>query len=86
MISSVVLTGILKDNYKSHYRFIETHHNDPFDGQNDVVSLIPLAYWTKETDNVLFKTPKGTRVVIRGHLETAMDVGLYVVVEILEVE
>ena len=86
MISSIVLTGILRDNYKGYFRLVETHNIDVIDQEKDIISLIPVAYWTKETNNLLFKAPYGAHVVIKGHLETDVEVGLYIVVEIIEVQ
>ena len=85
MISSIVITGILKDTYKTHYRLLETRNNDSLDVDKEIVSLIPVAYWTKEENNLLFRSPIGTHAVIKGHLETDPDIGLFVVAEIVEV-
>ena len=85
MISSIVVTGLLKDTYKGHYRLVETRQNEPFNTEKEIVSLIPVAYWTKEENNMLFKSPNGTHAVIKGHLETDPEIGLYVLAEIVEV-
>lgn len=85
MISSIVLTGTLKDTYKGKFRLIETHNNDPLNPNKDIISLIPLAYWSKDIDNVLFNIANNTNVVIKGHIETDKEIGLFIVVETMEV-
>ncbi|MCR5505533.1 MAG: hypothetical protein K6F07_00855 [Bacilli bacterium] len=84
MISSIVLTGILKDPYKGVYRYVETHNNDVLNPEQEIISLIPLKYWTRDAKNPLFHAPNGTKVVIRGHIESDKEIGLHIVVETLE--
>ena len=81
MISDVVLTGLLKDVFDGKFRYVETHNNDVFQPTEDIVSLIPTLYWTRDASNVYNHQPNDTFVIIRGHLESDEKHGLYVLVE-----
>lgn len=81
MISDVVLTGLLKDNYDKKFRYVEAHNSDAFHPSEDIVSLIPTMYWTRDESNVYTRAENDTFVIIRGHLEADQEHGLYVLVE-----
>ena len=83
MISSIVLTGLLKEVTNDGFRLIETHNSDALNPENDIICLIPLLYWTRDMANPLNNAPENMFAVIKGHLENDAKHGLYVLVESL---
>lgn len=83
MISSIVLTGLLKEVTEDNFRLIETHNSDALQPDNDIICNIPLLYWTRDKNNPLNNAPINTFAVIKGHLENDPKRGLYVLVESL---
>lgn len=84
MISSVVLTGYLNDILYERFRLIQTSHTDAFKPDEDIISLIPVLYWTRDNKNPLINSKKGAYIVIRGHLESDSVVGLYILAETIQ--
>lgn len=85
MISSVIFTGITKDKINKKFRYIETRNSDAFHPEEDIVSLIPVMYWTRDDSNPLMNAKDNQFVIIQGHLESNKEIGLYVLVEILQI-
>ena len=81
MISDIVLTGFLKDIFHEKYRIVETKTSDVFKPTEDYASQIPVLYWTREASNPLNRADNDTFVIIRGHLESDNEFGLYVLAE-----
>lgn len=81
MISSIIFTGITKDIFNKKYRYIETRNSDAFNPSEDVISIIPTLYWTRDEANPLNHLPNNSYVIIQGHLESDKHIGLYVLVE-----
>ena len=84
MISSVVLTGYLQDVLNERFRLVKTSNNDTFKPEEDIVSLIPVLYWTRDNKNPLINSKKGTYIVIRGHIESDSAIGLYILAETIQ--
>ncbi len=84
MISDIVLTGVLKEVFDDKFRYVETHNNDVFHPTENIVSKIPVLYWTRDKDNPFIKAAENTFVIIRGHLESDGKHGLYVLVETVQ--
>lgn len=82
MISDIVLTGRLKNiiSKNKKFRIIETTSEDVLNGKT-IVSEIPILFWTREENNLLNRIPDDTFVIIRGRLESNKSIGLYVLVE-----
>ena len=85
MISSIVLTGLLKEVREDNFRIIETRNSDALHPEKDIICNIPLLYWTKDKSNPLNNAPIDTWVVIKGHLENDDKIGLYVLVESIHI-
>lgn len=86
MISTVIVTGLLKDIFDEKFRYIETKTSDSFQSEEDIVSLIPALYWTRDEINPLTLPAKDSFVIIQGHLESDEEHGLYVLVENIQVK
>ena len=86
MISTVIVTGLLKDVFDEKFRYLETRTSDPFQSTEDVVSLVPALYWTRDEINPLTIPPKDSFAIIQGHLESDEEHGLYVRVENIQVK
>ncbi|MFA7032751.1 MAG: hypothetical protein WC201_04235 [Bacilli bacterium] len=84
MISSVVLTGYLDDVLHERFRLIKTSYNDTFKPDEDIISMIPTLYWTRDNKNPLINSKKGAYIVIRGHLESDSVIGLYILAETIQ--
>lgn len=84
MISDIVLTGYAGDMINDKFRYIETNHHDAFTPHIEIVSKIPVLYWTRESNNPITFCKKGAYVVIRGHIESDEQMGLFVLAEAVQ--
>ena len=82
MISDVVLVGVARDNLTRGFRNFDVDSINPLN-EHRHYSLIKVAYWTREDYTRLNRIKKGTAVVIRGHLESDDEYGLFIVAESL---
>lgn len=85
MISSVVVTGILKDKQNEVFRIVETNSTDAFHPEQAIISEIPVMFWTRDKSNPLMNASEGKFVVIKGRLESHPKLGLYVLCESLHI-
>lgn len=84
MISSVVITGYLNEIVNEKFRLIKTSSEDAFQPCEELVSYIPVLYWTRDQKNPLLSTKKGAYIVIRGHIESDNNLGLYILAETIQ--
>jgi hypothetical protein len=84
MISSIVITGYLNEIINEKFRLVKTCAEDAFQPYEELVSYIPVLYWTRDQKNPLLSTKKGTYIVIRGHLESDNKNGLYILAETIQ--
>jgi hypothetical protein len=84
MISSVVITGYLNEIINEKFRLVKTSSEDAFQPCAELVSYIPVLYWTRDQKNPLLSTKKGVFIVIRGHLESDKKIGLYILAETIQ--
>jgi hypothetical protein len=84
MISSVVITGYLHEVINEKFRLVKTSSEDAFRPCEELVSYIPVLYWTRDQKNPLLSTKKGAYIVIRGHLESDNNIGLYILAETIQ--
>lgn len=84
MISDVVITGFLDEIIGNGFRKIKTIHNDYYRPEVDVISYIPTIFWSRMESSPLTRPEKGTKIVLRGHIEQSNEVGLYVVAESIQ--
>ena len=85
MISSIIFTGVAIDMIDKKFRYIETRNGDPFHPEQDYVSKIPVLYWTRDEFNALTRVKNGTFIIVKGHLESNNEIGLYVLAESIHV-
>ena len=85
MISSVIFTGLVKNKINSKFRYIETHSSDALHPDEDIVSLIPTMFWTRDEINPLMNAKENQFVIIQGHLESNKEIGLYILVETIQI-
>jgi len=84
MISCCVVVGVLKEQ-KGVFRYIEsTGKNSCFSEDDYNASKLPLLYWTRDESAILMSPKEGTFVVVRGRIESDKEIGLYVLVEQLD--
>ncbi|HNX16089.1 MAG TPA: hypothetical protein PKO28_01750 [Bacilli bacterium] len=84
MISSVVLTGYLHEVIEERFRLVKTSAEDAFHPYEELVSMIPVLYWTRDQKNPLLSSAKGSYIVIRGHIECDKKIGLYILAETIQ--
>jgi len=83
MISDIVFSGYLGEKEGIvRYVLCESKKNC-FDDQTKI-SKIPTIYWSRNDRNLLFKLKKGDYVVVKGRLEYLDEVGLVVLVELIQ--
>ena len=80
MLSVVVVAGILRENLTRGFRNIYIDFHDALKDEI-FISHIPLLYWTREEDSRLNKIKDGAMVVIKGHLESDDEYGIFIVCE-----
>ena len=80
MISDVVLVGVAKENLKRGFRNFDVDSINPLT-EGRTHSLIKVYYWTREEYTRLNRIKKDTPVVIKGHLETDEEYGLFILAE-----
>ena len=85
MISDIVLTGILKETFNKNFRYVETNGSDAFDPSRNIVSKIPVLFWTRDDNNPLMNAKENVFVVIKGRLESTDEMGLYVLCETIHI-
>lgn len=84
MISSIVICGTLLEKKTSIYRYITYYDNNAFHPEKGrIESIIPIMYWSRDDKNLLFDMKAGKKIVVKGHLESNEEIGLYVLVEYL---
>ncbi len=82
MISTIVVTGFLDEIYAERFRKLKTTNtNISIWPCEEVVSFLPLLYWTRDANNPLNNYEKGQFVIVQGHLEANEEIGLYILVE-----
>ena len=85
MLSNVVLYGVLSSRVGERARMVKCLSIDPLH-QTENVFDVPVIYWTNTNMSNLLLTPKdGTKVIIRGRLDTCEEFPLYVVCEFIEI-
>ncbi|NLV29497.1 MAG: hypothetical protein GXY57_05040 [Erysipelotrichaceae bacterium] len=84
MISSIVITGYTNEIIQKRFRLIKTTSQDAFHPDEEMISLIPVLYWTRDAKNPLISIRKGSYIVIRGHLEFDKEMGLYILAETIQ--
>lgn len=85
MISDVVLTGLLREKIHDVFRIVETNSSDAFHPEVNIVSKIPVMFWTRDKSNPLMNADDNRFVVIKGRLETSDEMGLYVLCETIHI-
>lgn len=85
MISSIIFTGVAIEMIDKKFRYIETRNGDPFHPEQDFISKIPVLYWTRDESNPLTRVKNGTFIIVKGHLESDDNHGLYVLAESIHV-
>ena len=85
MISDVIITGYFRKQMRGNrkFRIFETRSYDALTGETKT-SLIPVMHWSREEDNVLERVDNDTLAIIRGRIEMDDDIGLYVLVEMFQ--
>ena len=58
MISSVVITGYLNEIINEKFRLVKTSSEDAFQPCDELVSYIPVLYWTRDQKNPLIINQK----------------------------
>lgn len=86
MLSSVILKGSVGKLLEENFREIIISHDVALQGYESKISLIPCLYWTRDGYNALLNLPINTKVIVRGHIESDIHIGLYVLVEYLEIQ
>ena len=86
MLSNVVIYGIVDEQLDNNFRYVICKSIDSIH-ETDNVFKIPVCYWTKNTKllNLLTIPPKGSKVIIRGRLDSNKKYPLYVVCETIEI-
>lgn len=85
MISDIVLTGLLKEKFNKNFRYVMTNSSDVFNPGKNIVSMIPVLFWTRDDNNPLMNADDNVFVVIKGRLETNDEIGLYVLCETIHI-
>jgi len=80
MISDVVLVGLTLENLERGFRYVDVRSTDILK-EKTVISKIPVLYWTKEDFTKLNKYKYGTKILVRGRIESDEEIGLYVLAE-----
>ena len=83
MLSDVVMVGILEDVFNGGFRHLSIESNNALTEERKV-SLIPLLYWSRSKNNVLTNKRRGTKVIVKGRIESDEVIGLYVLVECIQ--
>lgn len=84
MISNIVLSGIVSDKIDSRFRILKASQNRLSDGKEEEYH-IPLLYWSRDNSNLLTSLKEGTKILVQGRIETDKKIGLYVLVNILQI-
>lgn len=84
MISNIVLSGTISDKIDSRFRILKASQNRLSDGKEEEYH-IPLLYWSRDNSNLLTSLKEGTKVLVQGRIETDKKIGLYVLVNILQI-
>lgn len=86
MISSVIIKGVVGDKINENYREISFTDDVALSSHREcIVSHIPILYWTRDAHNALNNISNGSVILIKGHIESDIDIGLYVLAEYFEV-
>ncbi|MGM9873742.1 MAG: hypothetical protein ACI31G_02325 [Bacilli bacterium] len=84
MISDVVLSGEILEKTDSAFRYIKSSQKRLSDGK-ELEYKIPLMYWSRDKSNLLTSIKEGTKVLIQGRIESDDEIGLYILVNILQI-
>ncbi len=86
MISSVIIKGIIGEKINANLREISFTDDVALSSHREaIVSHIPVLYWTRDERNALNNVPSGSVILIKGHIESDVDIGLYVLAEYFEI-
>jgi hypothetical protein len=85
MLTNVVIYGILDKQLEENFRYVITKSVDAVHEKENTFK-VPCCFWTKNTKlvNLLTIPPIGTKVIIRGRLDSNDKYPVYVVVESIE--
>ena len=84
MLSDVVLVGTLQEIMPSGFRYLLIDCLDVLKNERKQ-ARIPLLYWSKSKNNTLNAKRKGSKALIKGRIEADSNIGLFVLVEIIEI-
>ena len=84
MISDIVLSGIVSEKIDNRFRMLKTCQKRLSDGKEEEYH-IPLLYWSRDNSNLLTSLKDGSKVLIQGRLESDKKIGLYVLVNVLQI-
>ncbi len=84
MLTSIVAIGTIGDALAPNVRVLAVDR--PYrDGSGlFVIDHIPIAYWSRATNNYFMTMAPGTTIFVKGRLETLADIGLALVTDYLE--
>ena len=85
MLTNVVIYGILDKQLEENFRYVIVKSVDAVHEKENTFK-VPCCFWTKNTRlvNLLTIPPIGTKVIIRGRLDSNDKYPVYVVVESIE--
>lgn len=85
MLTNVIIYGELDKQLDNNFRYVIAKSVDAIHEKENTFK-IPCCYWTKNTRlvNLLTIPPIGTKVIIRGRLDSNDKFPLFVVVETIE--
>ena len=83
MLSDVVAVGFLADLLDRGFRNLIIENHDVL-RKEKTTTVIPLLFWSKTMNNSLTLKRRGSKVLIRGRIESDEKLGLYILVEYIQ--
>lgn len=84
MFNNVVLAGVVGEKIGRGFRYLKNRHLKLHATKYDWHD-IPCLYWSRDDDNLLTAIKEGTEIVLQGRIEYDDKIGLYVLVNIIQI-
>lgn len=84
MITNVCIAGRVAGFANDFTRYVEVERVAPDSHYNIITDLIPVAHFSKSSQNQFMRLKEGAFIIAKGRLEMIEGIGLSVVIEVFE--